>query len=144
MLYEVPMMTAFKKSRYRYDALDLLVGVEPADAQALQRFYCREHLATELQGTSSQHVFQHDKHLLTRCSRARVMPSTAACWPAINNALSCRLPGLAGLCARLMHPTAIVGSTVAQAASWGLPVKRWTRSPGIIFWAMGAGCSTRC
>lgn len=69
MLYEVLMMATFKKSRYRYDALDLLVGVEPADAQALQRFYCREHLATELQGTSSQHVFQHDKHLLALQSR---------------------------------------------------------------------------
>lgn len=62
-------MSTLKKCRYRYDALDLLVGIEPAEAQALQRFYCREHLATELQGTSSQRVFQHDKQLLALQSR---------------------------------------------------------------------------
>ncbi|MBM6444256.1 RHS repeat-associated core domain-containing protein [Pseudomonas sp. MIL9] len=63
------MMNTLKKCRYRYDALDLLVGIEPAEAQALQRFYCREHLVTELQGTSSQRVFQHDKQLLALQSR---------------------------------------------------------------------------
>ncbi|MHA6127851.1 RHS repeat-associated core domain-containing protein [Pseudomonas fluorescens group sp. PF-1] len=62
-------MNTFKKSGYRYDALDLLVGIEPAEAQALQRFYCRGQLATVLQGASSQHVFQYDKQLLALQSR---------------------------------------------------------------------------
>ena len=62
-------MNTFKKSGYRYDALDLLVGIEPAEAHALQRFYCRGQLATVLQGASSQHVFQYDKQLLALQSR---------------------------------------------------------------------------
>ena len=62
-------MNTLKKCRYRYDALDLLVGIEPAEAHALQRFYCRGQLATVLQGASSQHVFQYDKQLLALQSR---------------------------------------------------------------------------
>ena len=62
-------MNTFKKSGYRYDALDLLVGIEPAEAHALQRFYCRGQLATVLQGASSQHVFQYDKQLVALQSR---------------------------------------------------------------------------
>jgi RHS repeat-associated protein len=51
--------------RYRYDALDQLIGCEPAGQVELQRFYRREHLVTELEGqASSQHVFQHGKQLL--------------------------------------------------------------------------------
>lgn len=54
---------------YRYSALDLLTRIEPAGQQALQRFYCREHLATELQGVTSQSVFQQGNQLLALQSR---------------------------------------------------------------------------
>ena len=58
------MMRSTQLCRYRYDALDQLIGREPAGQEKLQRFYRREHLVTELQGQASQHVFQHDKQLL--------------------------------------------------------------------------------
>lgn len=54
---------------YRYNALDLLTAIEPAGSQKLQRFYCREHLTTELQDQASQSVFQHDKQLLALQTR---------------------------------------------------------------------------
>jgi RHS repeat-associated protein len=55
--------------RYRYDALDQLVGREPAGQEKLQRFYRHQHLVTELQGQASLNVFQHDKQLLALQSR---------------------------------------------------------------------------
>lgn len=55
--------------RYRYSALDLLTGIELAGQQPLQRFYCREHLATELHGAGSQSVFQQGNQLLALQSR---------------------------------------------------------------------------
>ncbi|MDZ5432184.1 RHS repeat-associated core domain-containing protein [Pseudomonas fluorescens] len=50
--------------RYRYNALDQLIGCELAGQQELQRFYRHEHLTTELQGQVSRNVFQYDKQLL--------------------------------------------------------------------------------
>jgi RHS repeat-associated protein len=55
--------------RYRYDALDQLIGRELFGQEKLQRFYRQEHLVTELQGQASQSVFQHDKQLLALQSR---------------------------------------------------------------------------
>lgn len=63
------MMRTTQSCRYRYDALDQLIGREPAGQEKLQRFYRREHLVTELKGQASLHVFQHDKHLLGLQSR---------------------------------------------------------------------------
>ncbi|MNH80203.1 hypothetical protein D3C81_264240 [compost metagenome] len=55
--------------RYRYDALDQLVGREPAGQEKTQRFYCHEHLATKLDGQASQSVFQSGKQLLAEQRR---------------------------------------------------------------------------
>ncbi|MHC8322943.1 RHS repeat-associated core domain-containing protein [Pseudomonas sp. GB2N2] len=55
--------------RYRYSALDLLTGIELAGQQPQQRFYCREHLATDVQGAASQSVFQQGHQLLALQSR---------------------------------------------------------------------------
>jgi RHS repeat-associated protein len=55
--------------RYRYDALDLLTGLEPFGQEKLQRFYRHQHLVTELQGRTSHSVFQHDKQPLAEQRR---------------------------------------------------------------------------
>ncbi|MCU1761984.1 RHS repeat-associated core domain-containing protein [Pseudomonas sp. 14P_8.1_Bac3] len=53
-----------KLCQYRYDALDLLVGLEPASRSPLQRFYRHQHLVTEMQGQASEAVFRQGDHLL--------------------------------------------------------------------------------
>ncbi|EJN30018.1 RHS repeat-associated core domain protein-containing protein [Pseudomonas sp. GM78] len=55
--------------RYRYDALDQLTGLDRAGQENLQRFYCRDHLVSELQGGSSQSVLQNGAQLLALQSR---------------------------------------------------------------------------
>lgn len=55
--------------RYRYDALDLLTGLEPFGQEQLQRFYRHQHLVTELQGRASHTVFQHDQQPLAEQRR---------------------------------------------------------------------------
>ncbi|VVN15236.1 hypothetical protein PS662_04064 [Pseudomonas fluorescens] len=55
--------------RYSYNALDLLTGVEPVGQQALQRFYCGDLLATDLQGAASQSVFQQGNQPLALQTR---------------------------------------------------------------------------
>ena len=55
--------------RYRYDALDQLTGLEPEGQATLRRFYRLEHLATEIQGLSSQSVLQQGTQLLALQSR---------------------------------------------------------------------------
>ncbi|HCS43640.1 MAG TPA: hypothetical protein DIW52_12545 [Pseudomonas sp.] len=55
--------------RYRYNALDQLTGLEPVGQAPLQRFYRLEHLATEIQGRSSQSVLQQGTQLLALQSR---------------------------------------------------------------------------
>ncbi|VVP29499.1 hypothetical protein PS862_04286 [Pseudomonas fluorescens] len=64
-------METFKSgsSRYRYNALDQLTGLEPVGQATLQRFYRLEHLATEIQGLSSQSVLQQGNQLLALQSR---------------------------------------------------------------------------
>nr|WP_180203784.1 RHS repeat-associated core domain-containing protein [Pseudomonas sp. SbOxS1]NYU03530.1 RHS repeat-associated core domain-containing protein [Pseudomonas sp. SbOxS1] len=59
-------MSAFNTTmcRYRYDALDQLIGVDRAGQESLQRFFCRDHLVSELQGASSQSVLRHGAQLL--------------------------------------------------------------------------------
>lgn len=55
---------ALPLQRYRYDALDVLVGVEPSGSEKLQRFYRTGHLVTQLDSQGSHGVFQHDRQLL--------------------------------------------------------------------------------
>ncbi|WP_157709925.1 RHS repeat-associated core domain-containing protein [Pseudomonas sp. PB120] len=56
--------------RYRYDALDQLAGADRVGQENQQRFYCRDHLVSELQGASSQRVLRHESQLLARQARA--------------------------------------------------------------------------
>lgn len=55
--------------RYRYDALDLLTGLDRPGQTGLQRFYRHQYLVTELQGQASQSVFQQGEQLLALHSR---------------------------------------------------------------------------
>jgi RHS repeat-associated protein len=55
--------------RYRYNALDQLTGLEPVGQATSQRFYRLEHLATEVQGPTSQSVLQHGTQLLALQTR---------------------------------------------------------------------------
>jgi len=51
-------------NRYRYDALDRLVELEPFELEKLIRFYRGEHLVTQLKGQDGYSVLQHDRQLL--------------------------------------------------------------------------------
>jgi hypothetical protein len=51
-------------NRYRYDALDRLVELEPFELEKLARFYCGERLVTQLTGQAGYRVLQHDRRLL--------------------------------------------------------------------------------
>jgi RHS repeat-associated protein len=51
-------------NRYRYDALDRLVELEPLELEKLTRFYRGEHLVTQLKGQDGYSVLQHDRQLL--------------------------------------------------------------------------------
>jgi RHS repeat-associated protein len=51
-------------NRYRYDALDRLVELEPFELEKLARFYCGERLVTQLKGQAGYSVLQHDRQLL--------------------------------------------------------------------------------
>ncbi|WP_419712536.1 RHS repeat-associated core domain-containing protein [Pseudomonas sp. NFX224] len=55
--------------RYRYDALDRIVGCMPAGEETTQRFYCREHLVTKLDGQASHSVFLSSTQLLAQVRR---------------------------------------------------------------------------
>ncbi|MDQ0125887.1 RHS repeat-associated protein [Pseudomonas lini] len=52
--------------RYRYDPLDRTVYCAPFDHFAIQRFYCRTRLATEIQGAVQRSIVQHDDQLLAQ------------------------------------------------------------------------------
>ncbi|MDO7896447.1 RHS repeat-associated core domain-containing protein [Pseudomonas citrulli] len=54
---------------YRYDPLDRLVDCAPAAQAAIQRFYCKSRLASEIQGAVRRSVFQHDDALLAQLQR---------------------------------------------------------------------------
>ena len=51
-------------NRYRYDALDRLVELEPLELEKLTRFYRGEHLVTQLKGQDAYSVLQHDRQVL--------------------------------------------------------------------------------
>ena len=53
-------------SRYSYDPLDRQTDCTPLTLPAIQRFYCKSRLATEIQGSLQTSVFQHDDQLLAQ------------------------------------------------------------------------------
>ncbi|MCY1265155.1 hypothetical protein PSJE_02120 [Pseudomonas jessenii] len=66
--------------RYHYDALDRLDNSAPAVMDSLQRFYCKTRLATEIQGSVRNSIFQHRDRLLAqqRHENARIDSSLLA------------------------------------------------------------------
>ncbi|HCS42761.1 MAG TPA: Rhs family protein [Pseudomonas sp.] len=55
--------------RYHYDPLDRLVDCTPFERTAIQRYYCKTRLATEIQGTEQRTIVQHDDQLLAQLQR---------------------------------------------------------------------------
>lgn len=66
--------------RYHYDALDRLDNSAPSAMDSLQRFYCKTRLATEIQGSVRNSIFQHEDQLLAqqRHENARIDSSLLA------------------------------------------------------------------
>ncbi|VVO04481.1 RHS repeat-associated core domain-containing protein [Pseudomonas fluorescens] len=56
--HEIPLC------HYRYDPLDHLVDCTPFEQAAIQRYYCKTRLATEIQGAVQTRIFQHEDQLL--------------------------------------------------------------------------------
>lgn len=54
---------------YRYDALDRLTGLKPDIQNDLQRFYCNNRLATEIQGQGQFSIMQQGEQLLAQQHR---------------------------------------------------------------------------
>jgi RHS repeat-associated protein len=55
--------------RYHYDPLDRQVDCTPFKQAAIQRYYCKTRLATELQGAAQRTIVQHDDQLLAQQQR---------------------------------------------------------------------------
>jgi hypothetical protein len=55
--------------QYRYDPLDRLVDQTQPDTPVHQRFYCKNRLATEIQGATRHSIFQNDDLLLAQQQR---------------------------------------------------------------------------
>jgi RHS repeat-associated protein len=54
---------------YRYDPLDRLVACATSAQASTQRFYLKDRLATEIQGTVQHSIMQHDDQLLAQQQR---------------------------------------------------------------------------
>jgi RHS repeat-associated protein len=52
--------------RYHYDPLDRLVDSAPSASSNTRRFYLKDRLATEIQGTVQRSIVQHDDQLLAQ------------------------------------------------------------------------------
>jgi RHS repeat-associated protein len=52
--------------RYHYDPLDRLADCTPAAQASAQRFYLKQRLTSEIQGSVQRSVFQHDNQLLAQ------------------------------------------------------------------------------
>jgi len=62
-------MTAQRETllcRYRYDPLDRVVNCAPFNQDAVQRFYRKNRLATEIQGQVRYSVFEHESQLMAQ------------------------------------------------------------------------------
>ncbi|WP_257230243.1 RHS repeat-associated core domain-containing protein [Pseudomonas sp. SbOxS1] len=55
--------------RYLYDSLDRLVDCTPSAQSSTRRFYLKDRLATELQGTEQRSIMQHKDQLLAQQHR---------------------------------------------------------------------------
>jgi RHS repeat-associated protein len=55
--------------RYHYDPLDRLVDSAPSASSNTRRFYLKDRLATEIQGTAQRSIVQHDDQLLAQQQR---------------------------------------------------------------------------
>lgn len=55
--------------RYYYDPLDRLVGASPTSDNKHLRFYCKDRLATELQGAVQHSIFQQNEQLFAQQNR---------------------------------------------------------------------------
>lgn len=55
--------------QYRYDPLDRLLHQAQPDKPVHQRFYCKNRLATEIQGATKHSIIQHDDTLLAQQQR---------------------------------------------------------------------------
>jgi RHS repeat-associated protein len=51
---------------YRYDALDRSIYWTQIQQAGIQRFHCKDRLATEIQGPAKHSIFQHDDHVLAQ------------------------------------------------------------------------------
>ncbi|MFJ2689486.1 RHS repeat-associated core domain-containing protein [Pseudomonas sp. NPDC087336] len=51
---------------YHYDALDRSISWAPTGQAGIQRFHCKERLATEIQNSGRHSIFQHDDHVLAQ------------------------------------------------------------------------------
>ncbi|MGX1171703.1 RHS repeat-associated core domain-containing protein [Pseudomonas sp. R151218B TE3479] len=62
---------------YRYDPLDRLVDRAPSAEAIIRRFYCKNRMATEIQGAVESSIFQHEDQLLALLRRVDVNGWTA-------------------------------------------------------------------
>ncbi|WP_434571320.1 RHS repeat-associated core domain-containing protein [Pseudomonas sp. Z3-8] len=62
--------------RYHYDPLDRLVDCTPAAQARTQRFYLKERLASEIEGSVQRSIFQHDDQLLAQQQRENAISKT--------------------------------------------------------------------
>jgi len=62
----MPVNTQDVLCRYSYDPLDRLIVTTPASDDGIQRFYCKNRLATEIQGAAQRAIFKQDEQLLAQ------------------------------------------------------------------------------
>ncbi|HEF4759746.1 TPA: RHS repeat-associated core domain-containing protein [Pseudomonas putida] len=65
----MPIPNATLLCHYHYDPLDRLVDCSPSAQSTTQRFYLKDRLATEIQGTAQHSIMQHDDQLLAQQQR---------------------------------------------------------------------------
>jgi RHS repeat-associated protein len=63
--------------RYHYDPLDRLADCTPAAQASTQRFYSKNRLTSEIQGSVRRSIFQHDDQLLAQQQRKDETSETA-------------------------------------------------------------------
>jgi RHS repeat-associated protein len=86
--------------RYHYDPLDRLVDCTPFGQAAIQRYYCKTRLSTELQGAVQRTIVQHDNQLLAQQQCEGVKMTTTLLAPDQQRSV------LNALVANQLHPLA--------------------------------------
>lgn len=64
------------RCHYHYDPLDRLIANAAPNEPEHQRFYCKNRLATEIQGAVRYSIFQHDEQLLAQQQSQGGVPGT--------------------------------------------------------------------